>query len=107
VHAEVPLSRLDRTELRTVKGLGTGETCSLLGLILLDNYQHFVSLQEGNGGDESPTIGHVVVEAFQAGRVSDEIFPKWEVPTYYEAQQKADEVIRRKFERGRREYGDD
>ena len=46
-----------------------------------------------------------VDEAFQAGRVSDEIFPGWKVPTYYEAQQKADDVIRRQFERARREYG--
>ena len=44
-------------------------------------------------------------EAFQAGRVSDEIFPGWKVPTYYEAQQKADDVIRSQFERARREYG--
>jgi len=48
-----------------------------------------------------------VDEAFQAGRVSDEIFPGWKVPTYYEAQQKADDVIRRQFERARREYGND
>ena len=44
-------------------------------------------------------------EAFQAGRVSDEIFPGWKVPTYYEAQQKADDVIRSQFERARPEYG--
>ena len=44
-------------------------------------------------------------EAFQAGRVSDEIFPDWKVPTYYEAQQKADDVIRSQFERARPEYG--
>jgi hypothetical protein len=48
-----------------------------------------------------------VDEAFRAGRVSDEIFPKWKVPTYYEAQHKADDVIRSQFERARREYGDD
>jgi len=46
-----------------------------------------------------------VDEAFQAGRVSDEIFPGWKVLAYYEAQQKADDVIRRQFERARREYG--
>jgi len=47
------------------------------------------------------------LEAFEAGRVSDEIFPGWKVPTYYEAQQKADDVIRSQFERARLEYGDD
>jgi hypothetical protein len=33
--------------------------------------------------------------------------PFWRAPTYYETQQKADEVIRRQFERSEREYGGD
>jgi cell division protein YceG involved in septum cleavage len=57
--------------------------------------------------DSLPPDWQRVAEAFQAGRVSDEIFPGWKVPTYYEAQQKADDVIRSQFERARREYGDD
>ena len=55
--------------------------------------------------DSLPPDWQRVDEAFQAGRVSDEIFPGWKVPTYYEAQQKADDVIRRQFERARREFG--
>jgi hypothetical protein len=55
--------------------------------------------------DSLPPDWQRVDEAFQAGRVSDEIFPGWKVPTYYEAQQKADDVIRSQFERARREYG--
>ena len=57
--------------------------------------------------DSLPPDWQRVDEAFQAGRVSDEIFPGWKVPTYYEAQQKADDVIRRQFERARLEYGND
>lgn len=46
-----------------------------------------------------------VDEAFRQGRVTDEVFPGLKVPTYYEATKKAEEVIRRQFERAKQEYG--
>ena len=46
-----------------------------------------------------------VNDAIEDGRLSNYIFPGHEVPSYDDAQKKADEVIRRQFEKARREYG--
>ena len=46
-----------------------------------------------------------VDDAIEKGRLSNYIFPGHEVPSYEDAQKKADEVIRRQFEKARLEYG--
>lgn len=46
-----------------------------------------------------------VDDAIEEGRLSNYIFPGHEVSSYDEAQKKADEVIRRQFEKARRRYG--
>ena len=47
----------------------------------------------------------LVDEAIQQRRLSNFIFPGHEVPSFHEAEKKAEQVIRRQFESARREYG--
>ena len=47
----------------------------------------------------------LVEEAIKQRRLSNFIFPGHEVPSFHDAEKKAEQVIRRQFESARREYG--